>query len=353
MMEDPVYLAMLTDECEADDDSIDYGTNKLGGVPDLPCAIGACDSTALPTAPRCGRCGALMYFLLQMYCPLGGSRYHRTLYLFVCLEEAGADGAACQADPAGWRLLRVQVAAAATESAATAPTVAPAASWNHDADEWSDEEEPQQPAVHQALPPVHVGTTQQQQQRIVSRKWSSISNTLCPVARHLEVFDEAECVVQAEDDVTTRFAHLLKEAAAEPDTACVVTESAEDDEASAYGSRLYAKFLRQLARCPQQAVRYAWAGRPLCVRALSDAEQHRAVTSRCPRCSAPRCFELQLMPGLLSATAADQQCARLLFDTLLIFSCSASCWPEDAGGGNGGQQLLLEEVVIPQTDPDA
>lgn len=111
-----------------------YLTNKVGGRPDwLPLTS--------PPSPRCGRCGAPLAHVVQVYCPLEASPYHRNLHLFAC------PGADCGGRPESWRALRSQrleaEAAAAAPPSGPAPrqdAPPPATDWCDSADDWGMEE---------------------------------------------------------------------------------------------------------------------------------------------------------------------------------------------------------------------
>ena len=74
----------------------------------------------------------------------------------------------------------------------------------------------------------------------------------------------------------------------------------------------------------------------------------------CRSCGAPNTFELQLMPllvYLLQRAAGRTSVCRMAhvhsieFGTVLVYTCSKSCWNEAKGG-------FRTESVFVQTDPD-
>ncbi|GAB0091503.1 programmed cell death protein 2-like [Sergentomyia squamirostris] len=75
-----VYLGYV-DECVTDKhaSALDFTTNKIGGNPDWP----------IPgiTVPNCPVCGLSRPLILQIYAPLEGSQFHRTLYIFSCVNS--------------------------------------------------------------------------------------------------------------------------------------------------------------------------------------------------------------------------------------------------------------------------
>ncbi|CAH8509015.1 unnamed protein product [Schistosoma turkestanicum] len=51
---------------------------------------------------QCMVCHKPMDFIMQLYCPIGDSKYHRTLYFFVCINNP------CQLNGNNWKVLRSQ-----------------------------------------------------------------------------------------------------------------------------------------------------------------------------------------------------------------------------------------------------
>lgn len=137
----PAQEGTLVGLCDGEIDTkrhqTSYLTNKVGGQPDLLPGIPR-------LSPRCGRCGAPLLHVVQVYCPLDVSPYHRHLHLFACPGAECSSGAEC------WRVLRSQcleaeVAAAAARTPSRPPPAqeAPLAAtdWCDTADDWGMEEE--------------------------------------------------------------------------------------------------------------------------------------------------------------------------------------------------------------------
>lgn len=135
--------AVLIGLCDGPIDSKRYPmshmTNKIGDKPDK-----------LPLIswqhPRCGLCGAVMAHVVQVYCPLAASPYHRTLNVFAC------PGSQCSGQPESWRVLRSQCLESEVR---TNPVVQPSAHaavkevpmttayWCDGTDDWGEEEDKQ------------------------------------------------------------------------------------------------------------------------------------------------------------------------------------------------------------------
>lgn len=107
-------------------------TNKIGGRPDwLP--------DVSRTSPQCRCCGEPVVLVVQVYCPLDSSPYHRNLHLFAC------PGPDCSGRPGSWTVLRSQglEEEARTVGGPEPPQEAPPAvtAWCDGADDWGMEEE--------------------------------------------------------------------------------------------------------------------------------------------------------------------------------------------------------------------
>lgn len=135
---EPTLLGLCDGELDPQRHRTSFLTNKVGGRPDWTPAL---------TRPRpcCRRCGRLSLLVVQVYCPLDTSPYHRNLHLFAC-PSAGCGGSG-GAD--AWTVLRSQCLEA-DAAKATSPhgppgpgRVAPptATDWCAAADDWGDGEE--------------------------------------------------------------------------------------------------------------------------------------------------------------------------------------------------------------------
>jgi pre-rRNA-processing protein TSR4 len=88
------------------------------------------------TSPQCRLCGLHQLLALQIYAPLDSSKYHRTLYIFACMNPN------CWNQNESWTCLRVQSLEQASDtnmlpnSGTTVQTST--ISWLDDADDWGD-----------------------------------------------------------------------------------------------------------------------------------------------------------------------------------------------------------------------
>lgn len=112
-----------------------------------------------------------------------------------------------------------------------------------------------------------------------------------------------------------------------------------------HGDAVFSRFMKKISLCPQQIMRYCRGGEPLFV---SEPPASMAqVVSACGSCGGSRTFELQLMPALVSLLQRKDSRAEaeLEFGTVLVYTCTSSCWT--AGSGSA-----VEEFCFVQTDPD-
>ncbi|XP_043286856.1 programmed cell death protein 2-like [Venturia canescens] len=74
---------------------VNFTTNKIGGKPDPH------EESSVPT-PQCKLCALRQILAMQMYAPLENSIYHRTIYIFACINPN------CWNENESWTCLRVQ-----------------------------------------------------------------------------------------------------------------------------------------------------------------------------------------------------------------------------------------------------
>lgn len=111
-----------------------------------------------------------------------------------------------------------------------------------------------------------------------------------------------------------------------------------------HGDAAFSRFMKKISSCPQQILRYCRGGRPLF---LSEPPCSVAqMVSACGACGGSRTFELQLMPALVSLLqTAGGGGGQVEFGTVLVFTCTKSCWEAGSTGA-------LEEECLVQQDPD-
>lgn len=132
---EPTLLGLCDGELDPQRHRTSFLTNKVGGRPDWTPAL-------IRPRPCCRLCGAPSLLVVQVYCPLDTSPYHRNLHLFACPSAAcgGADA---------WTVLRSQcLEAEVAQPSGPAGLPGPgqtvpltATEWCAAADDWGDEED--------------------------------------------------------------------------------------------------------------------------------------------------------------------------------------------------------------------
>ncbi|XP_067665340.1 programmed cell death protein 2-like [Haliotis asinina] len=397
-----------------------WDVNKIGGHPDLMIPL---------STPKCEGCSSLMLHVLQIYCPLELSPFHRCLHVFACSTRS------CWNKEHGWRVFRSQLRdssicqeQSASDSCSSKSKVAMETSdWCDDADDWGCDDDaqdlvamvtdstevvgtecttarvdftPESPATstssHSELDgaggaedAVVLGLDELNMEDdngsdrvegddslLPSEKTlanvisylatnqpddtcngdgvllkSSASQSTPLLSYHLNVFDEPSSDVTDEAHV----ARLLKdyERAERVDVRSLIDDDREPNggkkSASAekyektelkHGDKHFHKFMKRIKRCPEQVIRYHLGGTPLPISASSLGPRP------CPVCGAARVFEVQLVPSLVPYLCQHKEQGPVVeFGTVLVYTCSKSCWEEELPGPR-------EELVIVQSDPD-
>ncbi|KAI8420923.1 hypothetical protein MSG28_008086 [Choristoneura fumiferana] len=107
---------------------LNYTVNKIGGFPDWP----PLENVQFPS--KCQLCGLHRLLIVQCYAPLENSVYHRTLYIFACINPN------CWIQSESWTCVRSQYQETTKESSITVhmPAVETNLSWCSGADEWDE-----------------------------------------------------------------------------------------------------------------------------------------------------------------------------------------------------------------------
>lgn len=119
---------------EKDKPHLNYTVNKFGGIPNWP-------SSEIAIGP-CPLCGQTRPLIVQIYAPLENSQFHRTLYIFACLN------APCSTQSHSWVCVRTQALEKSpvdNESDMTATsqfvkTTSQNIPWCTGADDWDEED---------------------------------------------------------------------------------------------------------------------------------------------------------------------------------------------------------------------
>ncbi|XP_061578214.1 programmed cell death protein 2-like isoform X2 [Cololabis saira] len=349
--QDAALLGVCDGELDSGRHRTSYLTNKVGGEPDWP-------DWPRPESPCCGRCGGAAALLLQVYCPLAASRYHRTLHVFACPSSA------CSGRPEAWTALRCQgleAPGAPGGPGGPSPPRQEATDWCDSAEDWGEEEEEEEPGRTGGGEEIQVQDGTEEKAPVcetdVSRQLQDLSLTPLkdvPTFRPFFISVAEESDFCGEDKVLDHAQQLLKDYERREGRVAGGLEEEEEGggggekyekSKARHGDAVFSRFMKTVSLCPQQILRYCRGGSPVFVtKPPSSMEQ---VVPRCSRCGGSRTFELQLMPalvGLLQRTDGSAQ-AELEFSTVLVYTCTDSCWTE-------GAHTPLEEFCFVQADPD-
>ncbi|XP_051917273.1 programmed cell death protein 2-like [Hippocampus zosterae] len=350
-MSSPIRESTLLGVCDGELDDLTYPssflTNKVGGLPDVV--------PGLPRVfPRCECCSAPLVHMVQVYCPLEESPYHRSLQLFAC-QAAG-----CGGRQDSWTALRSQCLVhdgrAAQASGDPAPTKAAPLSvgdWCDSADDWGmddDYEEEEKKDIHKPVP-------EDEKEDVMSSQLDALHLAEpppdVPVLRpfFISVVDEEDARGEDNEEERSHAEQLLRDyerregaVAVQPDD--IGGGEKYEKSRAHHGDHHFSRFRKRISMCPQQILRYRRGGRPLFI--SEPPANERPAASACASCGGPLTFELQLMPALvnmLSWKDAAGDRSQPDFGTVLVYTCARSCW-------TSSERRPIREVCLVQMDPD-
>ncbi|XP_011370138.1 programmed cell death protein 2-like isoform X1 [Pteropus vampyrus] len=290
-----------------------WSASKLGGLPDALPAVAA-------PRPVCERCRQLLALVVQVYCPLEGSPFHRLLHVFTCPRpRCGSCGAR------SWKVFRSQCLQMREKEAPGTQRQEnglAAEDWCEGADDWgSDNEEMSSPQLtldfgNDSNSAKDLDCTAQLQDLCLQEAVLAAALTVPPgeetalpsvVPQFLPYYI---CVVDEDDYrdvVSLDHAHnLLREYQQREgiDMEQLISQSLPGDGNEKYekttiksGDKMFYKFKKRIAACQEQILRYSWSGEPLF---LTCPTSEVTELPACSHCGAQRTFEFQLMPALVS-----------------------------------------------------
>ncbi|XP_075694815.1 programmed cell death protein 2-like isoform X2 [Rhinoderma darwinii] len=316
-----------------------WDVSKIGGLPDPVPRV----TLAFPSCPLCS---SVLYHVVQVYCPLEGSRYHRTIQVFACSTKS------CWGKHQSWVALRSQCQETLKpQDLSKQENKMAAADWCEDADDWGFDEKLDMPAVEShaaSCPAVPVPTDWTSQIQNLSLTDPSETIQSCDSvfrSYFIAVAEESDCAWDADLDHARR---LLKDYERREEAAMDDLQSDGKGEGEKYEKcdlqnrdLVFHKFLKKISPCRQQILRYSWNGIPLYMSSPDVASQPPS----CPRCGARRVFEFQLMPALVAMLQGLKADLLLEFGAVHVFTCERSCW-EDS------DKIPVQEFCIVQEDPD-
>ncbi|XP_066525358.1 programmed cell death protein 2-like [Hoplias malabaricus] len=340
-----------------------YYTNKVGGSPDLIPGVSHVNK-------QCSLCDGTLSHVVQIYCPLAASSYHRTINVFACTNQQ------CCGRPQSWKAIRSQVLESEVkqnsehqdfsvgkekQEAAMSTT-----DWCDEADDWGMEAEDNKPEnssqtninmaptvednftngsdVSTRLQGLCLNSPQESGGAVIP---TSVS-TFQPF--YISVVEESDLVGYSDLEHANR---LLREYEERERLAVGDIRSCEggggeekyEKTEAKHGDAVFSCFMKKISLCPEQILRYSWSGSPLFI-AEPPSDMNKMVPA-CEHCGSPRVFEFQLMPALVSLLRSTDISSELVleFGTVLVYTCRDSCWTP-------GSKVPVEEFLFVQADPD-
>lgn len=103
---------------------VNFTTNKVGGLPDW--------TSSDIIVPNCPICNLNRPLIMQIYAPLDNSQFHRTIYIFACLNPT------CSNVSKSWLCLRTQVLDRVQETESIKSSSSLNITWCSGADDWEE-----------------------------------------------------------------------------------------------------------------------------------------------------------------------------------------------------------------------
>uniref|UniRef100_H2Z143 Programmed cell death protein 2 C-terminal domain-containing protein n=1 Tax=Ciona savignyi TaxID=51511 RepID=H2Z143_CIOSA len=165
-------------------------------------------------------------------------------------------------------------------------------------------------------------------------------------SRYINVFNESDLIPTHDgdkhiDDLISNYEKSLKQDSKENDlfAGCSVSVESYETNSAKLKNKKFHEFQKKVSLLPEQVIRYNYGGKPLL---LSDFDE-TTVIPKCV-CGKPLVFEFQLMPSMIPYLQLDGEDS-VEFGTILVYTCSSSCWGEGVSQEIGGH-------VVYCPDPD-
>lgn len=352
-------------------DIVDFTTNKIGGKPDWP--------GDAPTAVTCKLCGLNLPLVLQIYAPLDFTSFHRTLYIFACINPN------CWNQNGSWVCLRSQTKANDVKSESKLPQHNDYCQndWmGAGGDNWDDEENGNTIDIGDTTGeavgiPLDI-TNDMRKLTVDERNANScgsvegamgvldtsatiegdegevvcIDTPTAPQINLIAMLEEAVPMPQVPNSslhFSPYFISVWEEEITSPSSPTASEhirsligdyQSIQIDERSngggasggmeenyekalpAHGDKTFFQFISRIQANPGQLLRYG--GYPLPLYPMHDRPK------QCRHCGGELLFELQILPTLIPKLhlLGSETGAHLEFGSIFLFSCGASCWDQ-------------------------
>jgi len=382
-MASPLFLGVLDEPIALPE--ADFTTSKCGGFADVHPSFQRTDFNL--TCRLCNQSNTVK-LILQIYCPLANSRYHRTLYIFACTNIT------CWDNSKAWKVFRLQSLAENVEQKESG------AMFDLD-DDWGDEDENEN---SYSLDETQI-TAMKADIESSDEENHMINLNNSPTT---QIEEESSAMVDgviAEDMTMLGLSSISDSENNQPSTsfsyfnsfyiACVEDETylegSSDSSSSScdnvsrlleeyhegesdqfeedfnskcslnsskgevyekavplHGDIIFQHFVDTISSYPSQILRYCWDGSPLPMKPLGEKELD---LPKCNQCRSKKVYELQILPTLvtmlnISSNTGDtgQKISNIDFGTVMVFSCLKSCWSDT-------EPKMIEETIVLQQEP--
>ncbi|XP_029464546.1 programmed cell death protein 2-like [Rhinatrema bivittatum] len=364
----PSVLLGFKDLAIDNSSAVSWNTSKIGNLPDTAPSI-------TMIYPSCGICNSSLVHIIQIYCPLESSPFHRVINVFACGKKQ------CWGKSNSWKVLRSQYSEVQGKeilnSKSKQETNVTTKDWCEGSDDWGIHETEDLTGhipshllglngIESSPLCVDMDCTVQFQGLALDEA-TDVSGALeMPIptgeglimtssvsllqSYYISVADEEDYTDCIDTDHAQK---LLKEYQQREgtDLGGIISESCagkvenEKYEKSEFRKRdqVFYKFMKRISACHEQILRYSWNGQPLFI--TSPPFNGNKLVPACNNCGSGRIFEFQLMPALVSILKGADTDVSVEFGTVIVYTCQKSCWTYD-------QRSPLEEFVFVQEDPD-
>jgi len=376
-----VVLLGFADVEVKETDSVDWTSNKVAGLPDWFASVN------IDQYPQCGLCTANLYHLVQMYCPLLNSTFHRTLNVFGCINKTCWNKSQSIVVMRSQELEVKTATKVKTQERVSCDDWGGASTWCDGDDDWGNVDDDNHTNIQDSIGGFAQdessdgdGITDELNELSITDNNNICHNNPCLdgvhhfMGYHIYVHEESVTSLLGSNEYEMKLYEDYIKREGDVMTDNIEDNNNDNDKSKSKGNKgkkgamekyektrskstdeAFHQFKKRISTYPQQLLRYEWCGDPLLLSSRSPLDPPSLHNiPPCPYCTAPRVFECQLLPSLLnylhtntSTHSSDQNTQlgneTIEFGCIYVFTCSNACWDTC--------DVKLEYVVL-QPDPD-
>ncbi|CAI2729471.1 unnamed protein product [Schistosoma spindalis] len=299
---------------------------------------------------QCMVCRKPMDFIMQLYCPIGDSKYHRALYIFVCINGP------CQSSGNNWKVLRSQYFIKFDQDSQLKPCTdwcaeyqndsSDGESWGQDADKGSEIQCKAENLNEQSSS--LTGRFQCYSIDIYEDTTITTTSSSPTVEPEIGTTNHDDYNIEVISNLPS-IKHFLSKCS---EKVLIDKEFIEEDDNTgpeAFSDELLS-YISNRGEYGCEDIRYCWSGQPIFNGLPPNDLTNYSI---CHRCGSERVFELQIFStinnSLKLSTLFNEDFDGVNISwllnivTVLIFTCRDSCWSQTTDD-------WVEECVIVQTD---